>query len=130
MNKRDLNKFEKLLLQERQRIVSEVMQIESENLGESEGLMGQDFSNFAEVGTDNYDREVYLKLAGAEAELVREIDDALDRIKNGTYGVCEGTGKPIPKKRLEVFPWARYTVDYQEQIERENSGYKRGQRYN
>ena len=119
MNKRELQKFEKLLLKERERLVSEVQQIEEENLGESEKPLGEDFSSFAEVGTESWDRETALRVAGAESEAVREIDEALERIKAGTFGVCEGTGKTIPKARLEVFPWARYTVEHQEMIERE-----------
>ena len=119
MNKRELQKFEKLLLKERARLVSEVQQLEEENLGESEKPLGEDMTSFAEVGTESWDRETALRVAGTESEIVRDIDDALERIKNGTYGVCEGTNKPIPKARLEVFPWARYTVEYQEKLERE-----------
>jgi DnaK suppressor protein len=119
MNKRELQKFEKLLLKERERLVSEVQQLEEENLGESEKPLGEDMSSFAEVGTESWDRETALRVAGAESETVRDIDDALERIKAGTFGVCEGTGEQIPKARLEVFPWARYTVQYQEKVERE-----------
>lgn len=121
MNKRDLQKFEKLLLKERERLVKEVLQIEEENLGEAEKPLGDDTSDFAEVGTESWDRETALRVAAQESEAVREIDEALIRIKDGTYGVCEGTGKPIPKARLEVFPWARYTVEHQEQVEREGA---------
>lgn len=119
MNKRELQKFEKLLLKERARLVSEVQQLEEENLGESEKPLGEDMSSFAEVGTESWDRETALRVAGTESEIVRDIDDALERIKNGSYGTCEGTGDPIPKARLEVFPWARYTVEHQEKLERD-----------
>jgi len=125
MNKRELQKFEKLLLAERERLVKEVLQLEEENLGEAERPLGEDMSSFAEVGTESWDRETALRVASAESEAVREIDEALDRIQNGTYGICEGTGKQIPKARLEVFPWARYTVEHQESIERENALHSR-----
>lgn len=126
MNKRDLKKFEKILLEERKRIVAELTQLEEESLGENQGPYGQDVASFAEVGTDNNERETALRVASTEADMLREIDDALQRIKDGTYGTCEGTGKPIPKKRLEVFPWARYCVEYQEELERSgHSGYGR-----
>ena len=48
-----------------------------------------------------------------------EIDQALNRIKNGGYGICELTGKPIPRPRLDALPWTRFTVEAQRQIERE-----------
>jgi RNA polymerase-binding protein DksA len=52
-----------------------------------------------------------------ERKLLREIDDALERIEQGTYGICEGTGKPILKARLKAQPWARYCVDYARLLE-------------
>jgi len=52
-----------------------------------------------------------------ERRLLTEIDEALRRIEEGTYGICEGTNKPIPKARLEAQPWARYCVEYARMIE-------------
>jgi len=54
----------------------------------------------------------------SERKLVKEIDEALDRIENGTYAICEGNGKPIPKARLEAIPWAKYCVEYAGMLER------------
>jgi len=54
----------------------------------------------------------------SERKLIVEIDDALDRIENGTYGICEGTGQPIPKERLEAIPWARYCTVYASLLEK------------
>ena len=45
------------------------------------------------------------------------INDALAKIQNGTYGICEGTGKPISRARLEAQPWARYSIEYARKIE-------------
>jgi len=53
----------------------------------------------------------------SERKLLREIDDALGRIEHRTYGICEGTGKPIPKTRLEAQPWAKYCVEYARMLE-------------
>jgi DnaK suppressor protein len=53
----------------------------------------------------------------SERKLLGEIDDALNRIANGTYGICEGTGKPITKARLEAQPWARYSIEYARMLE-------------
>jgi DnaK suppressor protein len=120
MNKRDLKKFEKKLLQERERLLHNIKGIEESSRTESAQERGDDFSSYAESGTDNFSLETALNIAGGEYERLQEIDDALQRIKDGVYGVCEGSGKPIPKKRLEVFPAARYCVEYKEQLEKEN----------
>jgi len=72
----------------------------------------------ADLGTDNYEIENALGLMDSERKLIVEIDDALDRIENGTYGICEGTGQPIPKERLEAIPWTRYCAHYAGLLER------------
>jgi RNA polymerase-binding transcription factor DksA len=71
----------------------------------------------ADLGTDNYEQEFALGLMDSERQLLREIDDALGRVEEGAYGICEGTGKSIPKARLEAQPWARYGVEYARMIE-------------
>jgi RNA polymerase-binding protein DksA len=73
--------------------------------------------HMADLGTDNYEQEFALGLMDGERKLLREIDDALERIEQGTYGICEGTGKPILKARLKAQPWARYCVDYARLLE-------------
>ena len=52
-----------------------------------------------------------LDLAAADRKLIKEIDDAIKRVDNGTFGICELTGKPIKAERLEELPWARYTIE-------------------
>jgi RNA polymerase-binding protein DksA len=123
MNKRELKKFEKLLLAERERLLKGVKAIERETLYQPTSDYNiSDPNSSAEAGTDHIERETALRVAGAESEMLLEIDEALERIKNGTYGVCEGSGEPIPKKRLEVFPTARYTVEYQSELEKQRNG--------
>ena len=53
----------------------------------------------------------------SERRILHEIDDALQRIEDGTYGICEGTGEPISKARLKAQPWARYCVEYARMVE-------------
>ena len=60
-----------------------------------------------------------LLLAGKEHDVIVEIEAALKRLDRGTYGLCEGTDEPIGFRRLEARPWTRYSVGYQEQLERE-----------
>lgn len=59
------------------------------------------------------------KLLEREVRLLNEIDHALAKLEQGTYGLCEGTGEPIGYQRLKLRPWARYSVAYQEELERE-----------
>ena len=73
----------------------------------------------ADAGSDAYDRDFALSLLSQEQDALYEIEEALKRIENGTYGVCEMSGKPIPHPRLEAIPFARYTVECQAQIEKQ-----------
>ena len=73
--------------------------------------------HMADLGTDNYEQEFALGLMDSERKLLREIDNALVRLEKKTYGICEGTGKPISKARLEAQPWARYCVKYARMLE-------------
>jgi DnaK suppressor protein len=67
------------------------------------------------------DAEVALetRLMDRDAKLLREVERALDKVKNGTYGLCEGTDEPIGYARLKLRPWTRYSVTYKEELERE-----------
>jgi RNA polymerase-binding transcription factor DksA len=73
----------------------------------------------ADAGSDAYDRDFALSLLSHEQDALYEIDEALQRIDLGTYGVCEMSGKPIPRARLEAIPFARFIVECQSQLERE-----------
>lgn len=66
-------------------------------------------------------RELQLQLGQHEREQLREIDAALERMDEGTYGICEETDEPIPFKRLQAIPTARYTVETQQQLEEERA---------
>ena len=74
----------------------------------------------ADAGSDAYDRDFALSLLSQEQDALYEIDQALKRIELGTYGVCEMSGKPIPHARLEAIPFARFTVECQSQLEKQN----------
>ena len=112
----ELDHFKELLLRRRAEILQNVVEIEDEMLKKSRLDASGDLSSMpihmADLGTDNYEQEFTLGLVDGERKLLTEIDDALQRIENGTYGICEGTGQPIPKARLEAQPWARYSVEY------------------
>ncbi|MCS7091026.1 MAG: TraR/DksA C4-type zinc finger protein [Verrucomicrobiota bacterium] len=74
--------------------------------------------HMADTGTDNFDRDFALSLLSSDQDALYEIEAALKRIEKNTYGICELTGKPIPKARLDAIPWTRYTVEAQAQLER------------
>jgi len=74
----------------------------------------------ADAGSDAYDRDFALSLLSQEQDALYEIDQALKRIELGTYGICEMSGKPIPRTRLEAIPFARFTVECQSQLEKQN----------
>lgn len=75
--------------------------------------------HMADAATDSFDRDLALSLLGLEQSAVGEIDEALQRIQDGTYGVCEQTGEPIPRERLAAIPWARFTTEAQAELERQ-----------
>ena len=58
------------------------------------------------------ERERDLALSAQARAAVEEIDEALNRLKLGTYGICEVSGQPIPRERLKAIPWARERVEY------------------
>lgn len=113
--KADLEHFRKKLLERRQRLLQNVTAMEAEALKASD----QDFSvdHMADHGSDNYEQDFTLSLVESERRELFEIDQALRRIEDGVYGICEGTGLPIARARLEAIPHARYAVEYQRRIE-------------
>lgn len=117
----DLKHFETRLLEERARIMREMGHIENTilkvNPRDSAGEVGGYSFHMADAGTDSMEREISFDIASKEGRLLREIDDALRRIYNGVYGICEASGKPIARARLEALPWARYTIEEQANME-------------
>jgi RNA polymerase-binding transcription factor DksA len=77
--------------------------------------------HMADAGTDSFDRDLTLSLASFEQEALYEVDAALQRVDDGTYGVCELTGQPIPWKRLEAIPWTRFSIEAEVQLETRGS---------
>ncbi len=117
----DREHFKQILLQKRRQILRNVNEFEDEALKKSRLDASGDLSSMpihmADIGTDNYEQEFALGLMDSERKLLREIDDALGRIEKKSYGICEGTGKPIPKARLEAKPWARHNVEHARMLE-------------
>ena len=117
---KELDNFRALLLEKRREILGDMHSMENEALGYS----GKSASpvNVTDMGTDNYEQEFTLGLVEKDRVLLREINNALAKIQNGTYGICEGTGNAIGKPRLEVQPWARFSIEFARLRERNGMG--------
>jgi len=105
-----VNKFKALLLEKRNELLGNVTSMESEALRRDRSDLSNMPIHMADVGTDNYEIENIIGLMDSERKILAEIDEALGRIEDGTYGICQGAGEQIPKQRLEAIPWARYCV--------------------
>jgi DnaK suppressor protein len=106
LDKKAIAKFRKILLKEREQIVGEVKQIV-----ESSKEMGQDgIQDIGDEAANIYNKQVLLSLNENERMRLKEVDESLDRIENGSYGTCEECGGAISIKRLEVRPVAKYCV--------------------
>ena len=114
----EIKKFKMILLAKRTEILSNVTCMEDETLRKPKTDSSNMPIHMADAGTDNYEMENTLGLMESERKLIVEIDHALSRIEDGTYGTCEGKGEPIPIERLEAIPWARYCVAYASLLEK------------
>ena len=122
----EIEEFKMMLLEKSKEILGDVTIMENGTLRGQNGDLSNTPIHMADSGTDNFDQELNLDLMESERKILREIDDALNRIEDGTYGICEGIGKPIPKARLEAIPWAKYCVEYANMLEKGLAGDKSG----
>jgi len=120
MTKKDLEKFKKLLLKRREEIISNVDHITGDtrkSQKEASGDLSSYSFHMADMASDNYDREFSLNLASGERETLLEIDEALKRIDEETYGKCLFCGRNISKKRLTAVPHAKFCLACKEKEE-------------
>lgn len=116
--KKELEQFRSILLRKRAELIGDVVGMENQALKGESGSLSSLPQHIAEQGSDAYDQSLALDIAAQDRKLIKEIDDALKRIEDGTYGVCELTGKPIKPERLEELPWARYSIEAARELER------------
>jgi DnaK suppressor protein len=121
LSKAELKEFRLMLLEKRRSLIGDMTGMANEalrtNRQESSGDLSKIPTHDADVGTDNFEQEFTLGLLESERTLLTEINEALERIDNGTYGICLGTGRPISKGRLKARPWAKYCIEYAHLIE-------------
>jgi DnaK suppressor protein len=120
---RELEIFRALVLEKRRELVGDMSSMERDALGAGNA---SNLSNLplhmADMGTDNYEQEFTLGLMEKDRKLLKELNRALAKIQDGSYGICEGTGQPISKVRLEAQPWARYSIEYARKMEHSGVG--------
>ncbi len=110
MTKPDYTGHREGLLALRARLQGDMTQMEDSALNKDHSRTTSMPSNMAELGSDNFDQELTLSLLGGEKDALDQIDGALKRIEDGSYGSCEECGKKIPELRLEAIPYAALCV--------------------
>ena len=122
MLKKDLDMYKKLILKRKDQILEDIKHISENTLMQSQKEASGDISGYtyhmADVATDTYDREFSLGLASNDHKVLYELDDALKRIEEGTFGICEECGCAITKVRLKAVPYARMCVKCQQKSEK------------
>jgi RNA polymerase-binding transcription factor DksA len=115
-------RYYRLLLDLRDHVLASLGEHTEETLRKSAKDDSGDLSGYgqhmADAGTDTFDRDFALSLVSSEQEALSEIEAAIKRIKDGTYGICESTQKPIAKERLLAVPFTRYSAEAKKEVER------------
>ena len=106
----EIKNFKAMLLAKLTEILGNVTSMETEALRRDRSDLSNMPIHMADLGTDNSEIENILGLMDSERKILSEIYDALRRIEDGTYGICESRDEQIPKQRLDAIPWARYCV--------------------
>ncbi|MBN3040152.1 MAG: TraR/DksA C4-type zinc finger protein [Candidatus Omnitrophica bacterium] len=122
-SKKELEFYKEKLLNLKDDIMNQISDMAKETFMKTQKEMSGDMSGYglhiADAASDNYERDFSLDLVSSERKIVLEIDAALKRVEDGTYGVCLKSGKPISKARLNAIPYAKYSRKCQEEIEKE-----------
>ncbi|MDP7032914.1 MAG: TraR/DksA C4-type zinc finger protein [Planctomycetota bacterium] len=121
--KKTINEFRKMLIAKRQILSGDVNCMEDQalkgNLANSAGELSHTPLHLADRGTDNYEQDFTLSLIESAEDEMRKINEALDRISDGSFGICEPCGNSIPLERLRVIPHTTHCVACQAKIEEE-----------
>jgi len=121
LTKKELAEFKKLILKKKEEINEQIRHISNDTLKKSPKEASGDVSSYtyhmADIATDTYDREFNMSLASNERAVLLELEDALKKIEEGTYGICEECHSLIAKARLKAVPHARLCLKCQEKRE-------------
>lgn len=116
LSKAQIEKFKKRLLDMR-REITQTLEVSTQDVKRPDEATGYS-QHQADQGTDDFDRTITLSLTNKEFQILRQIDRALEKIDEHTYGVCDISGDEIPVARLEAIPYATMTVKAQEKFEK------------
>lgn len=116
LKKNDIEKFKARLLEMKQQLGASLKSV-SDDVKTSEESKGYS-QHQADEGTDDFGKTISIEVSTKEQGIIRQIDRALEKIEDGSYGVCDVTGDDIPIKRLEAVPYATMTVAAQEKLEK------------
>ena len=128
MKESSLKKYEELLLAKKRELLKEmgiIGETHTSTIKDSTGDISTYSYHMADQGTDNMEREMAFMFASKSGRLVYHIDEALRRIKSGTYGTCQECGKRIQAARLKIVPHARMCIECKSEEERRKPGRKR-----
>ena len=124
LSAKELDLFKKSILKFRSELIEQIRDISENTLMKSQKDISGDISGYslhmADMASDNYERDFNLNLVSSERKVLLEIEDALKRIDDKTYGVCSSCGKFISKSRLKAIPYARYCTKCKNKLEQEN----------
>jgi RNA polymerase-binding protein DksA len=117
----DTEHFRRRLLEERKRVVDAIENLHAENPGSIADEMDEPTfqdNHLGDIATVTFDREMASTLEDNSTHVLTEIDGALRRMEDGTYGLCERCGEPIGGERLEALPWATLCIEDKRKLER------------
>jgi len=114
LSKEELKHFQQILLEKRAEVLRdlEIMRASLQDENNSEGINSSYSMHMADHGTETLDREQRFMFIARDERYLSYIDKALERIKNGVYGICVKSGLPIPKERLEAVPHTAVRIEY------------------
>ncbi len=122
LSKKELTHFKKKLIEEKQKVLEEMGTLQSNNLMQSISDQSGEISRYSyhlgDTASLSYGREFSMGLAERQQKYLEQVDEALERIENRTYGICKVTGELIPIERLEEVPVAKYSVKGKEILEK------------
>ncbi len=108
----ETDRFREALLEEKKRVEAAIQNLQEENSGNLAEEAGEEMAHdLADTATETYDRELDHTLEENSEHVLEEIEAALKRIQEGTYGICTNCGKQIAEERLEALPWATLCID-------------------
>ena len=122
LNKKELAEYRKMITKRKNEILDSISRISEDTLKKSQKDASGDISGYtfhmADVATDNYDREFSLGIASNDRRFLYDLEDALKRIEDGTFGICEECKAALTKARLKALPYARLCLTCQKKKEK------------